>query len=40
MATIAQKGDVWQAVLEGDCGQPYKYIAREGWPVDAGEGDV
>jgi hypothetical protein len=31
MATIAQKGDVWQAVFEGDCGRPYKYtIAMEG----------
>ena len=30
-ATIAQKGDVWQAVFEGDCGRPYKYtIAMEG----------
>ena len=30
-ATIAQKGDVWQAVFEGDCGQPYKYtITMEG----------
>ena len=24
-ATIAQKGDAWQAVFEGDCGRPYKY---------------
>jgi hypothetical protein len=30
-ANIAQKGDVWQAVFEGDCGRPYKYtIAMEG----------
>ena len=30
-ATIAQKGDVWQAVFEGDCGRPYKYtIPMEG----------
>ena len=30
-ATIAQKGDVWQAVFEGDCGRPYKYtITMEG----------
>ena len=30
-ATIAQKGDVWQAVFEGDCGQPYKCtITMEG----------
>jgi hypothetical protein len=24
-ATISQKGDVYQAVFEGDCGRPYKY---------------
>jgi hypothetical protein len=30
-ATLAQKGDVWQAVFEGDCGRPYKYnITMEG----------
>jgi hypothetical protein len=30
-ATIAQKGDLWQAVFEGDCGRPYKYtITMEG----------
>jgi hypothetical protein len=30
-ATIEQKGDVWQAVFEGDCGRPYKYtITMEG----------
>jgi hypothetical protein len=30
-ANIAQKGDVWQAVFEGDCGRPYKYaISMEG----------
>jgi len=30
-AAIEQKGDVWQAVFEGDCGRPYKYtIAMEG----------
>jgi hypothetical protein len=30
-ATIAQKGDAWQAVFEGDCGRPYKYtITMEG----------
>ena len=30
-ATITQKGEVWQAVFEGDCGRPYKYsIAMEG----------
>jgi hypothetical protein len=30
-ATIAQKGEVWQAVFEGDCGRPYRYsIAMEG----------
>ena len=30
-AAIAQKGDAWQAVFEGDCGRPYKYtITMEG----------
>jgi hypothetical protein len=30
-AAIDQKGDVWQAVFEGDCGRPYKYtITMEG----------
>jgi hypothetical protein len=30
-ATISQKGDVWEAVFEGDCGRPYKYsISMEG----------
>jgi hypothetical protein len=30
-ATITQKGDVYQAVFEGDCGRPYKYsITMEG----------
>ena len=30
-AAIEQKGDVWQAVFEGDCGRPYKYtITMEG----------
>lgn len=30
-ATISQKGDVYQAVFEGDCGRPYKYtITMEG----------
>jgi hypothetical protein len=30
-ATIAQNGDAWQAVFEGDCGRPYKYsITMEG----------
>jgi hypothetical protein len=30
-AAITQKGDVWDAVFEGDCGRPYKYtIAMEG----------
>ena len=30
-ATIARKGDVWEAVFEGDCGRPYKYqITMEG----------
>ena len=27
-ATIAQKGDVWEAVFEGDCGRPYKYTIK------------
>ena len=30
-ARIAQKGDLWEAVFEGDCGRPYKYtITMEG----------
>ena len=30
-ATITQKGEVWEAVFEGDCGRPYKYtITMEG----------
>jgi hypothetical protein len=30
-ANITQKGDVWEAVFEGDCGRPYKYsITMEG----------
>lgn len=30
-ANIARKGEVWEAVFEGDCGRPYKYsIAMEG----------
>ena len=30
-ANIAQKGDVYQAIFEGDCGRPYKYtITMEG----------
>jgi hypothetical protein len=30
-AVIAQKGEVWEAVFEGDCGRPYKYsITMEG----------
>ena len=30
-AVITQRGDIWQAVFEGDCGRPYKYsIAMEG----------
>ena len=30
-ANITQKGEVWQAVFEGDCGRPYKYsITMEG----------
>jgi hypothetical protein len=30
-ATIARKGDLWEAVFEGDCGRPYKYsISMEG----------
>jgi hypothetical protein len=30
-ASITQKGEVWQAVFEGDCGRPYKYsITMEG----------
>ena len=34
-ANIIQKGDVWQAVFEGDCGRPYKYtITMDGRLVD------
>ena len=30
-ANIARKGEVWEAVFEGDCGRPYKYsITMEG----------
>src|SRR5687768_3900798 len=30
-ANIAQKGEIWEAVFEGDCGRPYKYtITMEG----------
>lgn len=30
-AAIAQKGEVWEAIFEGDCGRPYKYtITMEG----------
>lgn len=30
-AKISQKGDIWDAVFEGDCGRPYKYsITMEG----------
>jgi hypothetical protein len=30
-ASIARKGDTWEAVFEGDCGRPYKYsITMEG----------
>ena len=30
-AAISQKGDVYEAVFEGDCGRPYKYtITMEG----------
>lgn len=33
-ATIARKGDIWQASFEGDCGRPYKYsITMEGRPA-------
>jgi hypothetical protein len=33
-ATIAQKGNIWEAVFEGDCGRPYKYtITMEGRAV-------
>src|SRR5262245_24082591 len=35
-AAIEQKGDIWQAVFEGDCGRPYKYtITMEGRLVGA-----
>ena len=34
IATIAKKGDGWQASFEGDCGRPYKYqIVMDGRPV-------
>jgi hypothetical protein len=34
-ANIIQKGEVWQAVFEGDCGRPYKYtITMDGRLVD------
>ena len=30
-AAIARKGEIWEAVFEGDCGRPYKYtITMEG----------
>jgi hypothetical protein len=30
-AAITRKGEVWEAVFEGDCGRPYKYsITMEG----------
>jgi hypothetical protein len=30
-ANVIQKGDVWEAAFEGDCGRPYKYsIKMEG----------
>jgi hypothetical protein len=30
-ASIAKKGETWEAVFEGDCGRPYKYsITMEG----------
>jgi hypothetical protein len=30
-ANIAQEGEIWKAVFEGDCGRPYKYsITMEG----------
>src|SRR5688572_21539762 len=30
-AAIAKKGDIWEAIFEGDCGRPYKYtITMEG----------
>jgi hypothetical protein len=33
-AAIAKKGDLWEAVFEGDCGRPYKYqITMEGRSV-------
>ena len=27
-ANITQKGDVWEAVFEGDCGRPYRYTIK------------
>jgi hypothetical protein len=27
-ANITQKGDLWEAVFEGDCGRPYKYTIK------------
>jgi hypothetical protein len=33
-AKVERKGDVWEAVFEGDCGRPYKYtIKMEGRSV-------
>jgi hypothetical protein len=33
-ADVSREGEVWKAVFEGDCGQPYKYtIAMEGRQV-------
>src|SRR5262245_24794596 len=33
-AAISRKGEIWQAVFEGDCGRPYKYsITMEGRAV-------
>ena len=35
-ANITKKGEVWEAVFEGDCGRPYKYtITMEGRLVGA-----
>ena len=27
-ANITQKGEIWEAVFEGDCGRPYKYTIK------------
>jgi len=27
-AKIERKGDVWEAIFEGDCGRPYKYTIK------------